>query len=103
LDAAWALTNDLCACELARPDPGVTAACPFLDDQATSGTGAAGRAKYGRGGRMEQQHPGAALRCPGRSGWCPSLEPGDAGMAVCPLSLMIWGVLPPVSSGAPDR
>jgi hypothetical protein len=30
-------------------------------------------------------------------------EPGGAGMAVCPLSSMIWGVLPPVSSGAPDR
>jgi hydroxyacylglutathione hydrolase len=30
-------------------------------------------------------------------------EPGGAGMAVCPLSLMIWGVLPPVSSGASDR
>jgi hypothetical protein len=31
-------------------------------------------------------------------------EPGGVGMALCPLSfLMIWGVLPPVSSGAPDR
>jgi hypothetical protein len=30
-------------------------------------------------------------------------EPGGVGMAFGPLSLMIWGVLPPVSSGAPDR
>jgi hypothetical protein len=30
-------------------------------------------------------------------------ELGGVGMALGPLSLMIWGVLPPVSSGAPDR
>jgi hypothetical protein len=30
-------------------------------------------------------------------------EPGGVGMAFCPLSLMIWGVLPPMSSGALDR
>ncbi len=44
------------------------------------------------------------LRCPGRSGWCPSLGARRRRYGCLPpVPLMIWGVLPPVSSGAPDR
>lgn len=44
------------------------------------------------------------LRCPGRSGWCPSLGARRRRYgSLPPVALMIWGVLPPVSSGAPDR
>jgi hypothetical protein len=30
-------------------------------------------------------------------------SPGDAGMALCPLSFVIWGVLPPAFVGRFDR
>jgi hypothetical protein len=44
------------------------------------------------------------LRSPGRSGWCPSLGARRRRYgSLPPVPLMIWGVLPPVSSGAPDR
>jgi hypothetical protein len=44
------------------------------------------------------------LRCPGRSGWLPELGSSAASVWLfAPCRSMIWGVLPPVSSGAPDR